>query len=98
MFGTNGHRQSSEGVFLERWTPDGHQTDTVWEWGCVQTDTGRTLCGQTDTGRTLCGSGGVFLAVWGCGCVLAVWGCGCVFGCVGVRVSGGVWRQFGGVC
>ena len=44
---------------------------------------------QMDTGRTLCGSGGVFLAVWVCGCVLAVWGCRCVFGCVGVRVCWG---------
>ena len=97
----DGHQQEDEHlqggwttvVRLDTGREDRHREDRY------QTDTGRTPDGrtldghcvgvgvcQTDTRHTLCGSGGVFLAVWVCGCVLSVWECGCVFGCVGVWV------------
>ena len=48
-------------------TPDGHWTDTVWVWGCVRTDTGRTLCGCGGvSGRTPDGHQTDTVWVWGC--------------------------------
>ena len=83
MFGTNGHLQSSAGVFL-----------AVWVCGCVFGYVGVRVCFDCVGVRVcswLCGCAGVFLAVWVCGCAMAVWECGCVFGSVGVGwVSGGV--------
>ena len=61
--------------------PDGHQTDTVWEWGCVFGCVGLRVC-------FVCV--GVRVCFWLCGCVLTVCfdcvECTCVFGCVGVWV------------